>query len=346
MQSAMPKPGHGTARQLWCVEPGRYEVRQAPLGEAPADGLTLRTIVSAVSRGTERLVFEGAVPVSEHQRMRAPLQRGEFPFPVQYGYQSVGRVEAGPPEWLGRLVFALHPHQDVYALPAASVTPVPAGIPPERAVLAANMETALNAMWDAAAGPGDRITIVGGGVVGLLLTALAAALPGAEVTLVDMRPDRAALAEALGAAFALPDAVRDDADIVFHASASEAGLRTALAAGGFEARIVELSWYGEHAPSVPLGRGLPQPPPAADRLAGRRGVALRRPRWPHARRLAKALDLLHDARLDRLVTHVVPFDEAPSACRPCWPAERTRWRSCSITDEETACTASRSATGS
>ena len=308
----MPKPGHSTARQLWCVEPGRYEVRQAPLGEAPADGLTLRTIVSAVSRGTERLILEGAVPVSEHRRMRAPFQQGEFPFPVQYGYQSVGRVEAGPAAWLGRLVFALHPHQDVYVLPTASVVAVPEGIPPERAVLAANMETALNAMWDAGAGPGDRITIVGGGVVGLLLTALAAGLPGAEVTLVDIRPDRAALAEALGAAFALPDAIRDDADIVFHASASEAGLRTALAAGGFEARIVELSWYGEHAPSVPLGEAFHS---RRLQLIGSQVGAVspaRRPRWPHARRLAKALDLLHDARLDRLVTHVVPFDEAPS----------------------------------
>lgn len=308
----MPKPGHSAARQLWCVAPGRYEVRQAPLGDAPADGLTLRTIVSAISRGTERLVFEGAVPVSEHQRMRAPFQRGEFPFPVQYGYQSVGRVEAGPTAWLGRLVFALHPHQDVYVLPAASVVAVPEGIPPERAVLAANMETALNAMWDAAAGPGDRITIVGGGVVGLLLTALAAGLPGAEVTLVDIRPDRAALAVALGAAFALPDTVRDDADIVFHASASEAGLRTALAAGGFEARIVEVSWYGEHAPSVPLGEAFHS---RRLQLIGSQVGAVspaRRPRWPHARRLAKALDLLHDARLDRLVTHVVPFEEAPS----------------------------------
>ena len=312
MQSAMPKSGHSAARQLWCVEPGRYEVRQAPLGEMPADGLTLRTIVSAVSRGTERLVLEGAVPASEHHRMRAPFQKGEFPFPVQYGYQSVGRVEAGPAAWLGRLVFALHPHQDLYALPAASVTPVPEGIPPERAVLAANMETALNAMWDAGAGPGDRITIVGGGVVGLLITALAAGLPGAEVTLVDVRPDRAGLAESFGAAFALPDTVRDDADIVFHASASEAGLRTALAAGGFEARIVEASWYGDHAPAIPLGEAFHS---RRLQLVGSQVGSVspgRRPRWPHARRLAKALDLLHDARLDRLVTHVVPFDEAPS----------------------------------
>jgi NADPH:quinone reductase-like Zn-dependent oxidoreductase len=308
MHQARQRP----VRQLWSVEPGRYELREAVLGEQPAGMLIIRTIVSGVSRGTERLVLEGAVPLSEHHRMRAPFQKGEFPFPVQYGYQSVGLVEAGPEEWIGRTVFALHPHQDVYALPASSVIAVPDGIAPERATLAANMETALNAMWDAGAGPGDRITIVGGGVVGLLLTALAAALPGSDVTLVDVRPDRARLAEHFGAGFALPGAVGADADIVFHASASEAGLRTALAAGGFEARIVEVSWYGEKAPTVPLGEAFHSR--RLQLIGSQVGSVspMRRPRWPHSRRLAKALDLLHDARFDRLVTHVVPFAEAAS----------------------------------
>ncbi|MGA0564999.1 zinc-dependent alcohol dehydrogenase [Ancylobacter sp. VNQ12] len=308
----MPEPCHRPTRQLWCVEPGRYELRHVPLGEPPADLLTIRTIISGISRGTERLVLQGGIPASEHQRMRAPLQKGAFPFPVQYGYQSVGLVEAGPEEWIGRTVFALHPHQDLYALPVAAAMAVPDGIPPERATLAANMETALNAMWDAGAGPGDRITVVGGGVVGLLLTALATALPGAEVTLVDVRPERAAFADAFGAAFALPAAIRDDADIVFHTSASEAGLATALAAGGFEARIVEVSWYGDRAPSVPLGEGFHSR--RLQLIGSQVGYVSpsRRARWPHARRLAKALALLDDARLDRLVTHVVPFAQAPS----------------------------------
>ncbi|QFR34474.1 zinc-binding alcohol dehydrogenase [Ancylobacter sp. TS-1] len=306
----MPETCDRPTRQLWCAAPGRYELRQAPLGERPADALTIRTIVSGISRGTERLVLEGGVPAGEHQRMRAPFQKGDFPFPVQYGYQSVGVVEAGPAEWIGHTVFALHPHQDHYDLPLAAAMPVPEGIPPERATLAANMETALNAMWDAGAGPGDRIVIVGGGVVGLLLTALACALPGADVTLVDVRPDRAALAESFGAAFALPDAVRDDADIVFHASASAAGLATALAAGGIEARIVEVSWYGDRAPAVPLGGAFHSR--RLQLIASQVGAVspLRRPRWPHARRLAKALDLLGDPRFDRLITHVVPFAQA------------------------------------
>ncbi|GAB4072040.1 zinc-binding alcohol dehydrogenase [Ancylobacter sonchi] len=301
-----------STRQLWCVAPKCYELRHAPLGKRHADMLAVRAIASCISRGTERLVLNGSVPVSEHQRMRAPLQKGEFPFPVQYGYQSVGIVEAGPDEWLGRAVFALHPHQDRYLLPISSALPVPDGVPPERATLAANMETALNAMWDAGAGPGDRITIVGGGVVGLLLTALAAALPGADVTLVDVRPDRAELAKSFGAAFARPGAVGDDADLVFHASASAAGLKTALAAGGFEAKIVEVSWYGDQAPPVPLGESFHSR--RLQLIGSQVGSVspLRRPRWSSARRLAKALALLDDARFDQLVTHVVPFAQAPA----------------------------------
>lgn len=309
----------GTAEigtQLWCVAPGRYELRRATLPPSGDDGLLIRSLVSAVSRGTERLVLEGAVPPSEHERMRGPFQNGDFPFPVHYGYQSVGVVEDGPAEWVGRMVFALFPHQDRYRLPVAAAMPVPESLPPERAALAANMETALNAIWDSGTGPGDRITIVGGGVVGLLLTALSARLPGAEVTLVDVNPARAALARALGAAFALPAAVTDDADIVFHTSATASGLATALVAAAFEAKVVEVSWYGGHAPAVPLGEAFHS---RRLQLIGSQVGSVspsRRPRWPHARRLAKALTLLDDARLDHLVTHVVAFDTAPQRLPP------------------------------
>lgn len=304
-------PPYPLSRQLWCTGPGRYELIPAEL-EDGVESVTVRAIASAVSRGTESLVLKGEVPQSEHQRMRAPFQRGDFPFPVQYGYQSVGRVEDGPPALQGRLVFALHPHQDVYRVPASAVVEVPARIPPRRATLAANMETALNAVWDSGAGPGDRIVIVGGGVIGLLLTALCAGLPGAEVTLTDLRPERAALAEAFGARFAPADEVDDQADVVFHTSASAGGLRTALAAGGFEARIVEVSWYGSRVTPVALGESFHS---RRLQLIGSQVGAVspsRRPRWPYARRLGKALSLLDDARFDRLITHVVPFSEAPA----------------------------------
>ncbi|MBS7589756.1 zinc-dependent alcohol dehydrogenase [Ancylobacter defluvii] len=307
----MPASVGMPAQSLWCVAPGRYEVRTGILPELEADMLTVRALASCVSRGSERLVLRGDVPKSEFQQMRAPFQQGEFPFPVQYGYQSVGVVEAGPEALKGRRIFSLHPHQDVYRLPASAAVIVPDHIPPPRAAIAANMETALNAMWDAGAGPGDRIVIVGGGVVGLMLTALAAGLPGAEVTLVDVRPERAEIAVAFGADFALPAEIGDDADIVFHTSASAAGLQTALGAGGFEAKIVELSWYGASATTVALGGAFHS---RRLRLIGSQVGTVspeRRPRWPHARRLAKALSLLDDARFDRLITHVIPFAQAP-----------------------------------
>nr|WP_082613539.1 zinc-binding alcohol dehydrogenase [Bosea sp. Root483D1] len=272
----------------------------------------VRTLWSGISRGTERLVFEGRVPESEYERMRAPLQQGAFPFPVKYGYCAVGMVDAGPAELLGRTVFCLHPHQDHFVVPTDRVAMVPEGLPARRAVLAANMETALNAHWDAGSGPADRIVVVGGGVLGLLVAYIAARLPGAEVTLVDLDESRAGLAEALGCRFALPTHCPQDADLVFHASASAAGLATAIGAAGFEARIVELSWYGEGSVAAPLGGAF-----HARRLqlvssqVGQVSPS-RRARFDYARRANAALALLADARLDALITDEIAFRDAPA----------------------------------
>lgn len=272
----------------------------------------VRTLWSGISRGTERLVFEGRVPESEYERMRAPLQQGAFPYPVKYGYCAVGVVDAGPEELLGRTVFCLHPHQDRFVVPADRVTLLPEGLPARRAVLAANMETALNAHWDAGSGPADRIVVVGGGVLGLLVAFIAAKLPGAQVTLVDLDESRAGLAEALGCRFALPADCPVDADLVFHASASAAGLATAIGAAGFEARIVELSWYGEGSVAAPLGGAF-----HAKRLqlvssqVGQVSPS-RRARFDYARRMQAALALLADERLGALITDEIPFKDAPA----------------------------------
>ncbi|MBA4222676.1 MAG: dehydrogenase [Methylobacterium sp.] len=283
--------------------------------ELPSPGPSeclVRTLWSGISRGTERLVFEGRVPESEYERMRAPLQQGAFPYPVKYGYCAVGMVDAGPAELLGRTVFCLHPHQDRFVVPADRVTPLPKGLPARRAVLAANMETALNAHWDAGSGPADRIVVVGGGVLGLLVAYIAARLPGAEVTLVDLDESRAALAQALGCRFALPADCPGDADLVFHASASAAGLATAIGAAGFEARIVELSWYGEGSVAAPLGGAF-----HARRLqlissqVGQVSPS-RRARFDYARRMQAALALLADEWLDALITDEIAFTDAPA----------------------------------
>ncbi len=296
-----------TARALWHVSPGRAELRVNALARPGAGEALARTLFSAVSRGTERLVSNGLVPESEYAAMRAPMQAGDFPFPVKYGYCAVARIEAGPQDLVGRTIFALHPHQDLFVAPAAMVAVVPDAVPAARAVLAANMETALNALWDSGAGPGDRIAVFGGGAVGLLIAFLAGGLPGADVTLIDPDASRAAIARAFGAAFSSESGAVRDADIVFHASATQAGLAAAMAACGAEARLVETSWYGDRAVEAPLGGAF-----HARRLqivASQVGQvsASRRPRWSHARRLSKALALLADPRLDMLVTERVPF---------------------------------------
>jgi len=251
------------------------------------------------------------VPQSEHQRMRGPHMGGIFPFPVKYGYSIVGQVEQS--DGVGRTVFVLHPHQNVFTVAASAATEVPANVPPRRAVLAANMETALNAMWDAAPGPADRIAIVGAGVVGALVAHLCNRLPGADVTLVDVDPSRANLAALLGLKFALPKDASADCDIVFHTSGNGAGLVTALSLAGDEAKVVEMSWYGDSEVTLPLGgafhsRRLQIISSQVGRIA-----PSHRTRWPYARRLAAALALLDDARLDALLTAPVRFADLPAA---------------------------------
>ncbi len=275
----------------------------------------IRTRWSAISRGTERLVFEGRVPASERTRMRAPLQRGEFPFPVVYGYAAVGTVEEGPPELIGRDVFVLAPHEETVVAPAAMAAPLPEATPPRRATLAANLETALNGLWDGAAGPGDRIAIVGGGVLGGLLAALAARLPGAEVAMIDPLPERAALAEALGVGFAPPEDALEligDADLVLHTSATAPGLETALALAGDEARVVEMSWFGDARPALPLGAAFHSRRLRLVSSQVGQVAASRRARWSRRRRLLKALDLLRDPRFDALIADEVAFEDLPA----------------------------------
>jgi threonine dehydrogenase-like Zn-dependent dehydrogenase len=271
----------------------------------------VRALHSGISRGTEMLVYRGQVPPSEYERMRAPFQEGDFPGPVKYGYASVGIVERGPPDLQDRHVFCLHPHQTRYRVPADAVHVLPEGVPPARAVLAANMETAVNALWDAAPRVGDRIAVVGGGVVGLLVAWLAARVPGCEVEVIDTNASRRAVVERLGACFASPAAARPDADLVIHASGHPEGLALALDLAAFEATVLEMSWYGSQPVSLRLGEAF-----HARRLQLKSSqvgqvAAAQRARWSHRRRLMLALGLLREPLLDALVTDSAPFDELP-----------------------------------
>jgi threonine dehydrogenase-like Zn-dependent dehydrogenase len=303
------------ARAFWVTAPGYGEIRDEPLHEPRASDLVIRALYSGISRGTEALVFLGRVPESEWQRMRAPFQAGDFPAPVKYGYASVGIVERGTPELRGRHVFALYPHQTRYVLSADAVHVLPDNVPPARAVLAANLETAINGLWDARPHIGDRIAIVGAGTVGCLAAWLAARLPGCSAELVDVNPRRAAIAQTLGARFREPAAASRDADVVVHASGSPAGLELALELAGFESSIVELSWFGESVVPLPLGAAF-----HAKRLqivssqVGRVPPA-QRARWSTRRRMQFALSLLANGELDDLITGESLFEELPGTMR-------------------------------
>ena len=298
-----------TARAFWLRAPGEGEIREVALPDpGPAD-VVVRTLYSGISRGTETLVFRGEVPPSQHTAMRAPFQDGDFPAPVKYGYLAVGVVESGPLD--GRTVFCLHPHQTRFVVPAAAVTPVPDDVPAARAVLAGTVETAVNALWDAAPLVGDRVAVVGAGMVGCSVAAVLAGLPGARIELVDLDPSRAAVAAALGVGFATPDAATGDCDLVVHASATSGGLSRSLELLAPEGELVELSWYGDRPVSVPLGEAF-----HSRRLTVRSSqvgtVSPRRARRGFGGRMAVAMRLLADARFDALVTGECGFPDLPA----------------------------------
>ncbi|WP_327592791.1 zinc-binding alcohol dehydrogenase [Streptomyces chartreusis] len=299
------------ARAFWLRSPGEGEIREAVLPEPGEDEVLVRSLYSGVSRGTETLVFRGGVPENQHAAMRAPFQEGEFPAPVKYGYLSVGVVEAGPTALVGRTVFCLYPHQTRYVVPASAVTVVPDDVPAARAVLAGTVETAVNALWDAAPLVGDRIAVVGGGMVGCSVAALLARFPGARLQLVDADPRRAEVAEALGVGFATPGDALGECDLVVHASATEQGLNSSLELLRAEGTVLELSWYGDRRVALPLGEAF-----HSRRLVIRSSQVgtvspARRATRSYADRLALALDLLADPALDALVTGESAFEELP-----------------------------------
>ena len=299
------------ARAFWLAAPGHGEIRAVELPQPGAGDVVVRTLFSGVSRGTESVVFSGGVPPSQYAAMRAPFQDGDFPGPVKYGYLIVGVVEQGPAGLLGRTVFCLYPHQTRYVVPAEAVVPVPDGVPAGRAVLAGTMETAVNALWDAAPLVGDRITVVGAGMVGACVAALAARLPGVRVELVDRDPARAAVARALGVDFAAPADAADGRDLVVHASATAAGLARSLELAATEATVLELSWYGDREVGVPLGAVFhPRRLVLRSSQVGMVSPA-RRGRRDFADRLALALELLADPALDVLVSGESGFGELP-----------------------------------
>lgn len=297
---------------LWYAEAGRVELRATNVSAPSEDSVVIKAHFSGVSRGTERLVFGGRVPGPEHERMRCPHQKGDFPFPVKYGYALAGEVVNGPPKTLGSRVFTLHPHQQFAQVKASDVYEIPECMPIRRAILAANTETAINVLWDASPAPQERILIIGGGVLGLLIAGLAAQQPQNEVTVIDIDPNRKEIAHALGAKFSTPENAPTEQNVVIHTSASESGLRKALLCAANDGRIVEASWFGDREISLPLGEAFHS---RRLRIISSQVGAIppsHRERWSPRQRMEKALDHLKDDRFDALITGELDFSEAPT----------------------------------
>ena len=300
---------------FWVTGPGRGEIRAELLSPRQPHEVTVRTLYSGISRGSESMVFRGEVPNSEYQRMRAPYQEGDFPSPVKYGYINVGTVQCGPDHLRGQAVFCLYPHQTIYNVPAHAVHVLPPSVPAERAVLAANLETAINGLWDGCPRIGDRVAVIGAGTLGCLMAWLLGKIPGVRVELIDIDPDKEEIAVSLGVPFTSPECATPEMDLVFHCSASQAGLNSALELAAFEACIIEMSWHGDRAVTLPLGEGF-----HAKRLQLRSSqvstiAPFQRARWDAERRMRLALGLLADPMLDLLISGEDSFVELPLVMR-------------------------------
>ena len=300
------------AEAYWATGPFEGQVKRVAIDISEPEDVLVQTLYSGISRGTESLVAGGLVPESQYQAMRCPFQDGEFPFPVKYGYANVGCVEEGPEHLLGRTVFSLYPHQTRFRLPVGALNVIPDSIPPGRAVLVANLETALNGIWDSGIAVGDRVYVLGAGVVGALTAWIAANIPGTDVTLLDIDEGRQSIADQLDINFDTPGRARREADIVFDCSGAPSALARALELAGFEAVITVMSWFGSTEVALPLGEAFHSKrlllrSSQVGRIGGGRQV-----RWNHKRRMAKAIDLLQSPELDALISDESPFRELPN----------------------------------
>ena len=291
-----------TARALWFETAGRARIRDETLAAPPDGWRRITAVASGVSPGTERLVATGGVPASVYDTMRCPYMEGSFDFPLKYGYSLVGRLDDG------RLAHVLHPHQTLCNVRAADIRIVPDDVPAERATLAANLETAVNALWDAELSLGERTLVIGFGTVGSLIARLLLRT-NAPFDVLDVDPAKRKLARDLG--FNAVDAVGGEYDVAIGASGNADEVQTALDAVGSEGRVIEVSWLGSQEARLDLGGAFHS---GRKRIIGSQVSQIPprlRGRWDFARRTELVFALLRDPAFDAHLTSAVPFEELP-----------------------------------
>lgn len=294
-------------------------IEECQLADFKEKNVLIETLYSGISRGTESLVYHGKVPISEANRMRCPHQTGDFTYPVSYGYACVGKVIETQSDVSqikkDDIVFVLHPHQDIFCVPEEACNLVPATLTPSRAVLSANMETALNAVWDAEISGTSNHMVIGAGVVGLLTAFVLKSLSGHSPILIDINTAKKPIAEKLGLAFHTPDEIAQknlaEMERLFNTSASEKGLQLAIEQSGFEAKILEMSWYGDKAVNLRLGGEFHSK--RLQIISSQVGhiAPAKRETHGYSDRMQEAMKLLSDDKLDALLEPEIMFEALP-----------------------------------
>ncbi|HWQ83591.1 MAG TPA: zinc-binding alcohol dehydrogenase [Anaerolineales bacterium] len=317
-------------RAVYFTAPGQVEVRAAPLPSLQSGEILVKTLLSAISPGTEKLIYQGLFPDDLLIDDSLPGITKEFCYPLTYGYAAVGRiVDAGhevDQSWLDRLVFAFQPHQAYCISRISDIHPVPPGIKLEDAVFLANMETAVNLVMDGAPLIGENIAVCGQGVVGLMTTALLSRFPLSNLITLDPISSRRQVSLNFGATASLtPESLesmqvfeslaKGGADLTFELSGSPEALNLAIQITGFSGRIVIGSWYGQKRASLDLGGRFhrsrirlisSQVSTLAPALSGR---------WDKSRRFDLAWEMIPKICPGQLITHQLPLDSAPQAYR-------------------------------
>ncbi|MEM9277847.1 MAG: zinc-binding alcohol dehydrogenase [Pseudomonadota bacterium] len=308
------------AGRLSYSAPYKAAIETVQIPEIKAENVLLKTLFSGISRGTESLVYAGKVPESEWKRMRCPFMSGSFAFPVTYGYacvcEVIGLGEKTSGLKPGDRVFVLHPHQDIFSVPESSCNLLPPSIPTSRAVLSANMETALNAVWDAEISGNPFCAIIGAGVVGLITAHAVRKVAGLDPVIFDLKPEKERHATEMGFRFINSSGIDkteiQDFELIFHTSASAGGLQSAIDMAAFEAKIIEMSWYGENPVSLNLGGAFHSK--RLKILSSQVGTiaSAKRNKLDYAGRMQQAITLLDDPRLDTLLGSAIDFHDLPN----------------------------------
>jgi 2-desacetyl-2-hydroxyethyl bacteriochlorophyllide A dehydrogenase len=322
-----------TRHSLYFTEPYRVAVREETLLSPGPGQVLVQTLLSAISPGTELLIYRGEAPQDLPADTKIAALTGNLAFPLKYGYAAVGRVvELGPevdPHWQGTLVFAFHPHEDLFLAHLDELMAVPAGLTPEDAVFLPNLQTATTLVLDARPLIGENVVVFGQGIVGLLLTALLANFPLGRLVTLDRYPNRRQASESLGAHAAL-DPLQENvlegistalagggqdpmADLAFEISGNPAALDQALAVTGFHGRVVIGSWYGTKTSELHLGGTFhrqrqiilsSQVSTIAPELTGR---------WTRDRVMGTAWQMVQKVKPARFITHRFPLARAAEA---------------------------------